>query len=268
MLETFLSGVFTNQWLVLGFSFALLVLATELGYRFGLRLYRTQDEARRTQIGPIQGALLGLLALLVGFTFALSVSRYETRRNLIVDEANAIGTCYLRAALLPDAHRGPVEELLREYVQVRLDFFDAGNQRDQIMAAVDKAAAIQGQLWTHAVAAGKDAPTPIVATFITSLNEVIDIDATRLNALRTHVPGAVWLILLAVATCGCYISGYAAGASGARSGFSCLVMPLVIALVIALIVDLDHPRGGLITIKQQALVDLQGTMGGAALVKP
>lgn len=257
MLEVFLERVFTNQWLVLGVSLLLLVAAAELGFRFGLRLHRTQDDARKGQIGPIQGAILGLLALLLGFTFALSVSRYEARRHLIVDEANAIGTTYLRAALLPDAHRGPVEELLRKYLASRLEFFEAGFERAKILAAAAQAAEIQRELWGHAVAAGKDAPTPIVATFITSLNEVIDVDATRLNALRTHVPGAVWLILLAVATCGCFVSGYAGGANGARSSFAVVITPLLIALVIALIVDLDHPRGGLITIKQQALVDLQ-----------
>jgi hypothetical protein len=241
----------------------LLVVSAELGYRFGLRLHRTQDEARKGQIGPIQGAILGLLALLLGFTFALSVSRYEARRHLILDEANAIGTTDLRAALLPDAHRLPVEKLLREYVNARLEYFAAGSDPVRIASAVESAAGIQDQLWDHAVAAGKDAPTPIVATFVTSLNEVINIDATRLNALRTHVPGAVWLILLAVAMSGCYISGYAGGASGARSSFAGIVMPLLIALVIALIVDLDHPRGGLITIKQQALLDLQEQIGGA-----
>lgn len=260
MLDSALDRIFTNQWLVFWFALALLAIATELSYRFGLHLHRTYDEGRKSQIGGIQAAVLGLLALLLGFTFAMSVARYETRRNLIVDEANAIGTTYLRASLLPDAQRTRVEGLLQKYADVRLDYFNAANDTAQIEATLDEAATLQRELWTEAVQAAKDAPTPIVATFITALNEVINLDATRLNALRTHVPGAVWLIVLTVATCGCYLSGYAAGSSGARSAFSSFLLPILISAVIALIVDLDHPRGGLITIKQQPLLDLRSSM--------
>jgi hypothetical protein len=203
---------------------------------------------------------LGLLALLLGFTFALAVSRYETRRTLIVAEANAIGTTYLRASLLPESHRTPVKELLRDYLAARLEYFDAGADQSRVEAALQTAAKIQQELWRHAEEAAASAPTTIVATFINALNELIDLDTTRQNALRTHVPEAVWLILLAVATCGCYVSGYAAGSSGARSAFSSYMLPLLIAMVIAMIVDLDHPRGGLISIKQQALIDLQHSM--------
>lgn len=260
MLEELLSTIFTSQWMVLVFSLLLLMAATELGFRFALRVHRANDEARRAQVGGIQAAVLGLLALLLGFTFALSVARYETRRTLIVDEANAIGTTYLRADFLPDVQLTAVKELLRKYVDARLEYFDAGKDRAAIDAAIKKSTAIQRELWSEAVKAADDAPTPIVATFITALNETIDLDGLRLNALRTHVPGAVWLIVLLVAACGCYLSGYAAGTSAARTAFSSCLLPFLIAAVIALIVDLDHPRGGLIQIKQQPLVDLRGTM--------
>ena len=149
---------------------------------------------------------------------------------------------------------------MRQYVAARLDYYDAGQDEAKLEAAEQQGAEIQRDLWTHAVVASQEAPTPIVATFVTSLNDVIDLDATRLNALRTHVPGAVWIILLAVAGCGCYVSGYGAGASGARSTFSSFVLPVLIALVISLISDIDRPRGGLISIKQQPMIDLQQTI--------
>ena len=101
MLETGLSYVFSSQWRVLPICLVLLVVVTELGYRFGLKLHQADDGARKGQIAGIEGAILGLLALLLGFTFALAVQRYETRRTLVVEEANAIGTTFLRADFLP-----------------------------------------------------------------------------------------------------------------------------------------------------------------------
>ncbi|HEY2826512.1 MAG TPA: hypothetical protein VGJ04_02845 [Pirellulales bacterium] len=263
MLDTILSQIFFSQWIVIAVAAVLLLAATEIGYRFGLRLHRAKDEARKGQIGGIQGAILGLLGLLLGFTFAMAVGRYESRRALVLQEANAIGTTYLRAALLPGAHQSDVENLLRRYVDVRLDFYDAGEDRAQQANAEQKAAQIQQELWAHAVASAKEAPSPLAVSFITSLNETIDLDATRMNALRTHVPGAVWLLVLAIAACGCCASGYAAGAHGARSIFANWVLPLLIAVVITLIADLDRPRGGLIGIKQQPLIDLKQSLSNS-----
>jgi hypothetical protein len=142
-------------------------------------------------------------------------------------------------------------------VEVRLDFYHAGEDKARQAAAEQAAAQIQRDLWTHAVAAGKAAPTPLITSFISALNDTIDLDATRMNALRTHVPGAVWLLVLAVAASGCCASGYGAGASGARSAFTNAVLPLLIAVAITFIADLDRPRGGLIGISQQPLLDLK-----------
>jgi hypothetical protein len=264
MLESTLSYVFATQWRVLPICLVLLVAVTELGYHFGLKLHHANDGARKGQIAGIQGAILGLLALLLGFTFALAVQRYETRRTLVVEEANAIGTTYLRASFLSNEQGAAVKNLLRMYAEVRIDYYQAGQDETEILAAEDQASVIQAELWSHAVAAAKEAPSPVIATFITSLNELIDLDATRLNALRTHVPGAVWIILLVVAASGCYVSGYHSGASGARSTFSSFVMPVLIALVISLISDIDRPRGGLISIKQQPMFDLQDAISAEA----
>lgn len=257
MINSILSGIFVNQWCVIGVSSVLLVAAAEIGFQTGLQLYRASDDARKGQIGGIQGAILGLLGLLLGFTFAMAVARYETRRELVLKEANAIGTTYLRASLLTETHQAGVESLLRRYVDARIDFYEAGQDRERQDAAEAQAAQIQHELWAHAVSAGKESPTAITTSFISALNDVIDLDTTRMNALRTHVPGAVWLLVLGVAVCGSFASGYAAGASGARSGFANFVMPLMIAVVITLIADLDRPRGGLIEIKQQPLLDLR-----------
>jgi hypothetical protein len=234
--------------------------ATEFGFRVGLRLHREKDEARMGQISGTQGAMLGMLGLLIGFTFAMAVARYESRQTLVLQEANSIGTAYLRAALLSESHQDAVKNLLRRYVDARLDFYNAGEDKAKLTAAEQAAAKLQTELWSHAVAAAKEAPTPPVTSFMSVLNDVIDLDAMRMHALRTHVPGAVWLLVLVVAICGCGASGYGAGASGTRSALSNIVLPLLIAVVITLIVDLDRPRGGLIGISQQPMIDLKQSL--------
>jgi len=263
MIDRILAGIFINQWLVIGIVSALLLLGSELGFRLGLHLHHTKDEARKGQISGIRGAMLGLLGLLLGFTFAMAANRYERRRDLMVEEANAIGTTYLRVSLLPEGHHAALHGLLRRYLDVRLDFYEAGADMAAVAAAEDAGAKLQGEIWASAVLAAKEAPTPLAGTFILALNEMIDVDATRLNALRTHVPGAVWLLVLAVAMVGCCASGYGAGSSGVRNNFANSVLPMLIAVVITLIADLDRPRGGMIRASQQPMLDLH-----AALSRP
>jgi hypothetical protein len=207
--------------------------------------------------GALQGSVLGLLALLLGFTFAMAVQRYDNRRDLVVQEANSIGTTFLRAAFLPEPHRAGVEDLLRKYVDLRLEFYEAGSDAAKIATAEQASAEIQQRLWSHAVAAGKESPTVLTASFVTTLNETIDLDATRLAAMRNHVPGSVWLLLLLVAGCGCWATGYAAGAAGKRTAFSQAILPALIAVVITILVDFDATRRGLIGVSQQSLVLLK-----------
>lgn len=261
MLDTFLAGIFTSQWLVVVIVGAILLAASEFGFRIGLRLHRAKDESRKGSIAGTLGAVLGLLGLLLGFTFAMAAARYESRRSLVLQEANAIGTTYLRAAFLPTPHQADVEQLLRRYVDARLDFYESGNDAARQGEAERVSAEIQRQLWAHAVASGLERPTPMVSLFVAALNEVIDLDSMRLNALVAHVPGAVWLLVLAVASCGCWASGYQAGANGARSALTHVLLPLLIAVVITLVADLDRPRGGVIGISQQPLVDLRRSLG-------
>lgn len=257
MIDSILMQIFSNQWRVIVIVSILLLASTELGFRLGLGLYRTKDEARKSQIGGIQTVILGMLGLLLGFTYAMAVDRFESRRALVLAEANAIGTTYLRAALLPEVHREAIEKLLRQYTSARLDFYSAGMDRSRQADARRTITHIQHQLWTHAVAAAKAAPTPITAAFISALNETIDLEAARMHAFRTHVPGLVWLLVLAVAACGCCAGGYGAGASGARGAFPTIVLPLLIAVVITLIADLDRSYGSWIGIHQQPLLDLK-----------
>lgn len=262
-MDEILSSIFHNQWMVIGVVGLLMLVLTEIGFRAGLKLWIAKDEARKGQIGGIQGAVLGLLALLLGFTFSMAVARYENRRDLVLQEANSIGTTFLRASLLPDIRKIAVEEMLRRYVDVRLGFYNAGTDIKKIIEAENETAALQREMWAHAIAAAKEAPTPITATFIHTLNDTIDLDASSLAALRAKVPSAVWLLVLVVAGIGCCSCGYGAGASGSRSSFSNAMLPLLIAVVITLIADLDRPRQGLVGISQQPLLDLKASLSDA-----
>lgn len=261
MIDSILRAVFVSQWVVLIVVGALLLCAADLGYRSGLQLHRAKDERRKGLIPGSQGAVLGLLGLLLGFTFAIAASRYELRRNLVLAESNAIGTAYLRASFLPEAHRDKAQGLFRRYVDSRLDFYSAGADEGAQRAAEASTAEIQRGLWSEAVASGEEKPTPLVSLFVGALNEVIDVDAMRVAALHAHVPGAVWLLVFAVASAGCWATGYQAGATGVRSTLTHVLLPLLVAVVVTLIADLDRPRGGLIGISQEPMVELKASLG-------
>jgi hypothetical protein len=253
----FLARIFEHEWLVFLLLVVLMFAFADGGYRLGLRLHAAKDEARKGQIGAIQAAVLGLLGLLLGFTFAMAVERYETRRGLVVKEANAIGTTYLRASLLPDGHQAPVKQLLRRYVEFRLTYWPLIDDPAKFTEGTRLVGGVQTELWKHATASAKEAPNDITATFIDSLNETIDTDAERIAAMRAGIPGGVWFLLVTVAAFGCATTSYAAGADGARSKLGSIFLPLLIAVVIVMIFDISHPRVGVIQIGQQPLVDLQ-----------
>lgn len=251
-----LSKIFSQQWSLFLAVTVLLLAFSEAGFRFGLRLYAAKDEGRKTQIGGVQGAVLGLLGLLLGFTFAMAVSHYDGRRGLVLKEANAIGTTWLRASLLPEAQVAPVKELLRRYTEARLNYQRLADDPAKLAEGLRVCAGLQAELWTHATAAAKEAPTPITATFIVALNETIDVDAERLAAGRARIPAGVWLLVIMVAACGCFTTSYGAGAEGERSTLGGVFLPLLFTVVIVLIFDLSHSRQGMITVSQQPMVDL------------
>jgi hypothetical protein len=252
-------SVLNNEWLLSLFFAVLLLGLAETGYRVGLRLNQAKDEARRNQIGGVQAAVLGLLALLLGFTFSMAVSRYDTRRTLVVKEANAIGTTWLRAGLLPEAQRAPVRDLLHRYINVRLKYEPLIREPAQLAEGLRLSGELQKALWQHAETAAAT-PTPVTATFITALNEVIDTDAERIAAARNQIPAGVWVILIIVAGFGCFTTSYGSGAHGARSIFTNLFLPVLITTVVTLIFDLTHTRQGIIGISQQPLIDLQSSI--------
>jgi hypothetical protein len=255
-----LPWIFGNQWMFGAFVALVLLGLAEGGYRIGLRLYAAHDEARKSQISGVQGAVLGLLGLLLGFTFSMAVNRFELRRDMVLKEANAVGTTWLRAGLLPETHRAPVKDLLRRFVETRLKYQKTTYDEIMLAEGLRTSAEIESALWQHAESAAQETPTPITATFILALNDMIDTSAERITAHRNRIPIAVWVLLLIVAAIGCLTSAYGSGAQGVRSAFTGILLPTLITVVIILIFDILDTHQGSVSISQQPLQDLLQTM--------
>jgi hypothetical protein len=211
-----------DQWNIVLISAALLIGFAETGFRIGYRYHGHVDEPSRGQVTTMEGAVLGLLGLLIGFTFAMTVSRYDLRKQLVLAEANAIGTTYLRAGFLPEPRGSEARDLLRRYVDVRLEFYRAGVDKRRMDVALDRGKQLQGELWTRASAVARDDAHSIPAgLFIQALNETIDLDAKRVAALENHVPDTVWVLVLMVAALAMLSLGYGSGLGGHRIGCRC-----------------------------------------------
>jgi hypothetical protein len=252
-----------DLWLIFLISIGALFLFTELGFHLGRRAASTTSDHARSQVGTIQGALLGLLALLLGFTFAMAMSRFEVRKQLILDEANAIGTTFLRTQLLPEPQRREIADLLRRYVRVRLEFYEAGTDNKKLDAVNNATAKLQAQLWSAGAALGEKDPRAVTfGLFLQSLNEVIDLHNKRLTALENHVPEIILILLYFVALVATGLIGYGCGLGEVRNFFVTVVASVLIAAVIMVIIDLDRPRRGLIRGSQQRLVELRDSLEG------
>lgn len=259
-MEQLVLQIFSTQWHVMLTLSTVLLLCTEGGFRCGARDKRSQDTKFRGIVASLQGSILGLLALLLGFSFSMAVTRYDHRRDLVVEEANSIGTTYLRASFLPTKQQEIIKATLRQYVKNRIRFYEAGSDMGKVNEAEREAHALHESLWSQLTQVSGTIDKPLTATFVTALNQCIDLDATRLAAMRNHVPPVVWLLLALVGACGTCISGYQGGLAGRRIWLNQVLFPLLIAIVITILVDLDSPRRGLVNISQQSLLDLDAAL--------
>ena len=245
-------------WGVFLATVAVVLLAVEGGFRLGQYRRRRSEQEDRPPVGEMVAATLALLAFMLAFTFGLAASRFDVRRGLVIDEANAIGTTYLRAGLLPEPHRSDVRSLLREYVDVRLEAV----QPDKLSQSIGRSEELHARLWAHAVAVGEKNPGSIVVgLFIASLNEVIDLHAKRLAlGVRNRIPGTIWAALSFVAIIGTSVMGFHAGLAGSGRSLALLALVLAFSAVVTLIADLDRPQEGLLRVSQQTMIDLQKTL--------
>ena len=245
-------------WGVFLATVAVVLLAVEGGFRLGQYRRRRSEQEDRPPVGEMVAATLALLAFMLAFTFGLAASRFDVRRGLVIDEANAIGTTYLRAGLLPEPHRSDVRSLLREYVDVRLEAVQPG----KLSRSIDRSEELHARLWAHAVAVGEKNPGSIVVgLFIASLNEVIDLHAKRL-ALGVREPHT-WNHLGGAVFRGNHRhirDGIPCRTGWFRQVTGASALVLAFSAVVTLIADLDRPQEGLLRVSQQTMIDLQKTL--------
>ncbi len=236
-----------------GIVFGGMLASAELGYRAGRRMVREVSEDS-SQVGTIQGAILGLLALLLGFSFAAAAARFIERQDVIVQEANAIGTAYLRADLMDEPDRSEYRKLLRDYAVSRTQLFDAV-EADEGVAARTVSESLHPQLWRTAVAGVRKLPR-VDPTILPPLNEVIDLHTTRTTLMRRHLPVPVVVVLCVIAFVAIAAVGYGNGLRGRRHFIMTNTLAILIATVLWISIDLDFPRSGILQIDQRPMTEL------------
>ena len=246
-----------NSLLIVGILLLGLLAFVEVGYTLGRRM-DSVPESMRAQINTIQGSMLGVLALLLGFTFSLALQRYDIRSAAVVEEANAIGTSLLRASLLPEPAGAEAHDLLRDYLQLRVQAASLSLDLDEERAAVLRQSNQTFEaLWQHAARTAQQNPNPVTTgLFVQSLNDLIDAYGTRDAALERHVPEVVLFLLFITFLMAACIVGYASGLARHRASFATYILVALIAFLVFIIIDLDRPRRGLIEVSQQPLVSL------------
>lgn len=250
----------TPLWLVSLIAVALVIASIQGGLVIA-RIRRTSPGGNQEgPIGSAVGATLGLLAFMLAFTFGLAASQRGERRNLLLDEVNAIGTTFLRADLIPEPHRSDVRRLLRRYVDIRLE---VSGQNEKLPEAIRESKLVQEQIWKHA-AALPDAELKqpdLTALFIESLNEMIDMQTSRVTVGVYRVPDVIWLVLAALTVVSMAVVGYQFGVSGRGNWLVTVGLGLSFSLVILLIVDLDRTSSGFLKISNQPMVELRADLG-------
>lgn len=237
------------------------LLCYEGGFRVGVWWQERTPGEQEGPTGMIVGSILALLAFLLAVTMSMASDRFDTRRGIVLDEANSIGTTYLRAGYLPEPASSQIRQLLREYVPLRIVVTDA--KAADLAADIARSTAILTQVWAISEEVAKTTDQgDLVSLYLDSLNETIDLNETRVTAgLYARVPETILLLLIVGSVLGIGMVGYSAGLTERRSLISAVVLAIALGAVIMILVDLDRPREGFIQVSQQPLIDLQRQIG-------
>jgi len=246
-------------WGLFPLTVALCIAAVETGAAYSRAALRKSDKDPDAPLGSLVGSLLGLLAFTLAFTFSMAAGRFDARKQLVLQESNAIGTTYLRAALLPPKEGLAIRALLREYAALR-----ASVSKENAAAVASRSEQIHGELWAQTrLLAQEPMDSEIRSLFIASLNETIDLHQSRKTVGGQYrVPGTIWTVLYLLTTLSMLAVGYQVGMSGARRLRGAPVLAAAFSLVFLLIADLDRPGEGFMRVSQQPLLDVQHSMAG------
>jgi hypothetical protein len=243
-------------WAVYLGTVVVVLVAAEIGFRIGIWLKRRDPDSGKTAMtGAVVGGMLGLMAFLMAFSIGIVINQHNGRREMVVTEANAVGTAYLRAGFLGEPDRTSSRDLLREYVEVRLAA--AADPEALLESSIIRSEEIHGQLWSIVednVSLGQS--SDVMALFVESINEVIDVHSLRLAAVNLRLPRLLGIVMYAATVLSFLLVGVASSADGKRDFFAILLFALAFVAVLIIIVDLDRPQQGLLTVSQTALSDL------------
>lgn len=237
------------------------LVVAETGYRIGRWWQERDPEETQGPTPMIVGSLLALMAFLLAVTTGMASDRFSARKALVLDEANAIGTTWLRAGYLPAPHAERVRAQLREYLPLRV----ASPDSTTIQGKIERSLELQGALWAQAEALARDRPdSPIIALFIESVNETIDLHEMRvMAAVYGRIPATILMLLLLGAILTLATVGYSAGLTRRRSALTALILVSLLGAVNTVVIDLDRPQGGFLEVSQRPLLDLGDQMNAA-----
>ena len=223
-----------------------------------LSRYRTKDTETSEDLGIIQTATLTLLALIIGFTFSMAIDRHDNREILEEGEANAIGTQYLRADLLPDSASDKTKELLRQYLEQRILFYSKQSKEkvQEIRLRTDE---LQDALWKAVLPTARSQPSPTTALVVSGMNDVLNAQGYVQAAWWNRIPTAAWSLMTAIAICANLLVGFGARNFKKNVGLF-MIFPFVTSISFFLIADIDSPRGGVIRIEPRNLITLQNNL--------
>jgi hypothetical protein len=249
---------FLPLWLLFAGTIGVVLLSLEAGDRVGRWRAALAEPEKESSVGAMVSASLGLLAFLLAFTFGFGATRFETRRTLLIDEANAIGTAWLRARALPEPERSQARAWLREYAEARLE----GARTGRLEEAIRRSTELQAKLWESAASLPERGQgTLFVSIYLQSLNEVIDLHGTRLHeGVRVRIPPIIWATLYGITVLAMAGMSYQIGLAGRRRPLAQIPFAAAFAAVMLLIADLDRFAEGSIRVSQQPLVELIASM--------
>ncbi len=258
-----MTRMFVAALLAAGLFVGMLALL-EVGRRVGTKRLARDPDGARAGTGAIEGAVFALVGLLIAFTFSGAASRFDVRRDLVVQETNAIGTAYLRLDLLPEAVRPAMRKQFRDYVDARLLTYQKLPDVAAAMAELARSNVLQQEIWHEAIAAGQMAggSPDAIKLLLPALNEMIDVVTTRTMATQIHPPVVIFLMLFALTLAGALLAGYGMAGGRTRNWLHIVGFAAVMSVAVYIIIDLEYPRVGLIRVDtfDQALVELRATM--------
>jgi len=249
------------MWVVSAATLLSVLVAIEGGFRLGRASHEKSEDEKESPVSAITATILALLAFIMAFTFSIVSDRYDARKALVREEANAIRTAWLRSDFLPEPDRGDAVGLLGQYVEARLVAVQSKDSAQVSTMGVD-AERLQRRLWDMAVVhARKDMNSDVAALYIESLNDLINLHALRVAVgLHARIPTGIWLALYVLIVLSMFAVGYHTAIAGSRRSWIMLVLALSFTLVITLIGALDRVQSGYLPVSQQPLEELRAMM--------